>query len=265
MWPPDPGAIGLPVAGARHALPDPRPGRRRAQPGPDGPGAGTGPRVRARPHTKTHKVPNLALEQLRRGAIGICCAKLGEAEVMAAGGVGPILLTTEVVGDGQDPPTARRGPAGDDHDRGGRRRCAAHALRRRRRRPACGCDCLIDVNVGQNRTGVEPGQPALALAERLDGLPGLELVGLQGTRATSSTSASRGPPRGERQRDATALPDGRAADRAGPPRRDRQHGRDRHVPLRRRVAARHRGPAGLVRGDGQRLRRRSRASASRTR
>src|SRR4029079_1697075 len=41
-------------------------------------------------------------------------------------------------------------------------------------------DCLIDVNVGQNRTGVEPGQPALALAERLGTMSGLRLVGLQG-------------------------------------------------------------------------------------
>ena len=57
-----------------------------------------GSSVRLRPHTKTHKVPNLALMQLERGAIGVCCAKLGEAEVMAAGGVPEILVTTEVVG-----------------------------------------------------------------------------------------------------------------------------------------------------------------------
>src|SRR6478736_3053519 len=58
-----------------------------------------GSSVRVRPHTKTHKVPNLALMQLERGAIGVCCAKLGEAEVMAAGGVSGLLVTTEVVGE----------------------------------------------------------------------------------------------------------------------------------------------------------------------
>src|SRR5438067_2785498 len=54
--------------------------------------------VRVRPHTKTHKVPSLALRQIELGAIGVCCAKLGEAEVMAAGGVSELLVTTEVVG-----------------------------------------------------------------------------------------------------------------------------------------------------------------------
>src|SRR5207253_1436236 len=55
-------------------------------------------RVRVRPHAKTHKVPNVALMQLARGAVGVCCAKLGEAEVMAAGGVSGLLITTEIVG-----------------------------------------------------------------------------------------------------------------------------------------------------------------------
>src|SRR5438270_8459585 len=54
--------------------------------------------VRLRPHAKTHKVPILALRQLALGAIGICCAKLGEAEVLAAGGVSELLVTTEIVG-----------------------------------------------------------------------------------------------------------------------------------------------------------------------
>ena len=55
--------------------------------------------VNWRPHAKAHKCPAIAHKQLAAGAIGVTCAKLGEAEVMAAGGVGPILLTTEVVGD----------------------------------------------------------------------------------------------------------------------------------------------------------------------
>ena len=135
--------------------------------------------VRIRPHTKTHKTPRLALEQLRRGAIGVCCAKLGEAEVMAAGGVSPILMTTEVVGDAK----IRRllGVAGqadvttvvDDAD-------AAERLSTAVSEAGLRLTCLIDVNVGQNRTGVEPGEPARALAERVERLAGLELVGLQG-------------------------------------------------------------------------------------
>jgi D-serine deaminase-like pyridoxal phosphate-dependent protein len=138
-----------------------------------------GTSVRARPHTKTHKVPNLALEQLRRGAIGICCAKLGEAEVMAAGGVGPILLTTELVGEAKIRRLlglARQVPIITVVD-GARE---AELLSQAASAAGMKLDCLIDVNVGQNRTGVEPGEPALVLAEHLAGLSGLTLVGLQG-------------------------------------------------------------------------------------
>jgi D-serine deaminase-like pyridoxal phosphate-dependent protein len=178
VWPPDPSAIGLPV----HQLDTPsllldldaveRNLDRMQQ-------ALAGSSVRARPHTKTHKVPNLALMQLQRGAIGICCAKLGEAEVMAAGGVGPILLTTEVVGDAKISrllgvaQQAEIITVVDDAVAAERLSEAVGALGLR-------LDCLIDVNVGQNRTGVEPGAPAVTLAEKLDGLSGLRLVGLQG-------------------------------------------------------------------------------------
>src|SRR5712692_6520902 len=109
--------------------------------------------VRLRPHTKTHKVPNLALRQIAQGAIGVCCAKLGEAEVMAAGGVSDLLVTTEVVGRAKirrllgvarqvsvttvvDDATAAEQVSNAALEAGWRLRC------------------LIDVNVGQNRTGV---------------------------------------------------------------------------------------------------------------
>jgi D-serine deaminase-like pyridoxal phosphate-dependent protein len=136
-------------------------------------------RVRVRPHTKTHKVPNLAHMQLAHGAIGVCCAKLGEAEVMATGGVSDLLVTTEVVG----PHKIRRllGVARqarvttvvDDAD-------AATTLSDAATEAGLRLRCLVDVNVGQNRTGVAPGEPALALAQHVARLPGLELVGLQG-------------------------------------------------------------------------------------
>jgi D-serine deaminase-like pyridoxal phosphate-dependent protein len=135
--------------------------------------------VRLRPHAKTHKVPVLALRQLGLGAIGICCAKLGEAEVLAAGGVSELLVTTEVVG----PIKVRRliGVARqvnvmtvvDDIS-------AAEKLSGALAEAGLRLRCLVDLNVGQNRTGVEPGEPALALAEQVARLPGLQLVGLQG-------------------------------------------------------------------------------------
>jgi len=135
--------------------------------------------VRLRPHAKTHKTPNIALMQLERGAIGIACAKLGEAEVLAAGGVRGLLLTTEVVGD-----TKIRRLVGvskqvamtvvvDDFSAAERISDAATAAGLR-------LDCLVDVNVGQNRTGIEPGEAALNLARKIQTLKGLTLTGLQG-------------------------------------------------------------------------------------
>ena len=51
-----------------------------------------------RPHTKTHKTPVLAHRQIEAGAQGVTCAKLGEAEVMAAAGIRDILVANQVVG-----------------------------------------------------------------------------------------------------------------------------------------------------------------------
>ncbi|MES4791794.1 MAG: alanine racemase [Chloroflexota bacterium] len=58
--------------------------------------AGTG--VRLRPHFKTPKCPQVARMQLEAGAIGITVAKLGEAEVLADAGLGPVLLANQIVG-----------------------------------------------------------------------------------------------------------------------------------------------------------------------
>ncbi len=51
-----------------------------------------------RPHTKTSKSPYWALKQIEAGAAGVCCAKVGEAEVLVNGGVRDILITREIVG-----------------------------------------------------------------------------------------------------------------------------------------------------------------------
>ena len=48
--------------------------------------------IRLRPHAKTHKSPEIARLQIERGAVGICCAKLGEAEVFADAGITDIRL-----------------------------------------------------------------------------------------------------------------------------------------------------------------------------
>ena len=54
--------------------------------------------INLRPHTKHHKSPDIAKKQIAAGAIGICCQKLGEAEIMASHGVDNILITYEIIG-----------------------------------------------------------------------------------------------------------------------------------------------------------------------
>ena len=54
--------------------------------------------VKLRPHAKMHKSPWVALQQIERGAIGACCQKVSEAEVMVAGGVADVLVSNQVVG-----------------------------------------------------------------------------------------------------------------------------------------------------------------------
>ena len=55
--------------------------------------------VALRPHAKSHKCPDIALAQIERGAVGICCQKVGEAEAFVAAGIRDVLVTNEVVGE----------------------------------------------------------------------------------------------------------------------------------------------------------------------
>ena len=82
---------------ARHAGRDDRPRRRRAQHRADA-GYCDEHGLAFRPHIKTHKLPAIAYMQLRAGAVGITCQKLGEAEVMEAAGLRDILLSFPLVG-----------------------------------------------------------------------------------------------------------------------------------------------------------------------
>jgi 3-hydroxy-D-aspartate aldolase len=134
--------------------------------------------VSLRPHAKTHKCVNIARRQIERGAIGISVATIAEAEIMARAGIRGLLLTAEMVG---EPKISRFvdlvGKAPDtmvvvDHPDNVRdlHRAAAAAQSHLR--------VLIDLDIGQNRTGIEPGEPALKLAETITACRNLELKGL---------------------------------------------------------------------------------------
>src|SRR5215471_5836992 len=132
-----------------------------------------------RPHSKTHKCPEIARRQIAAGAVGICCAKVGEAEVMAAAGIRNILITTEVVGPEkigrllgvleQAPETIAVVDNVDNVRELGQAMAAAGKV----------LNVLVDVDVGGRRTGTQPGEHAAHLARMVMLELPLNLRGLQ--------------------------------------------------------------------------------------
>jgi D-serine deaminase-like pyridoxal phosphate-dependent protein len=135
--------------------------------------------AKLRPHAKTHKTARLAHMQLARGAIGVCCAKLGEAEALADGGIADILITSELVG---EPKIERAVALAKRVQLTFVADSVAVAAPLARAAAAAGIvlRTLVDVNVGQNRAGIAPGAPAVGLGRTIAALPGLALAGLQG-------------------------------------------------------------------------------------
>jgi D-serine deaminase-like pyridoxal phosphate-dependent protein len=138
--------------------------------------------VSVRPHLKTVKSPVLARRSLDAGARGVCVAKLSEAEVMLAAGIDDILITTELAG---GPKLARLVALLGAFPRAQLRLVVdgvpgAEALASVLSSAGLRARVLLDVDVGQRRCGVLPGEPARALARHVARLPALELCGVQG-------------------------------------------------------------------------------------
>ncbi len=130
-----------------------------------------------RPHTKALKTPALAHILLRAGAHGVTCAKLGEAEVMAAGGIRDILIANQIVGDQKIARLVNLLPHADiivavDSEQNVRALDAAARAKGVRLR------VLVEVNVGMNRAGVEPGDATVRLAGLVHQCEGLRLAGV---------------------------------------------------------------------------------------
>ena len=133
-----------------------------------------------RPHAKTHRCPEIARRQIAAGALGVACAKLGEAEVMAAAGIRGLLITTEVVTDGGIGRLVRLLESAPDTMVVVDNAANVDALARATAARGVVLDVLVDVDVGGRRTGAAPGEPALALARHVAKHRGLRLRGLQG-------------------------------------------------------------------------------------
>ena len=132
-----------------------------------------------RPHQKCHKTPEIARRQLKAGAIGVTCAKVSEAHVMADGGITDILIANMIVGEPKVKRVAELCRKADpivacDHFAQAEPLAAACA--------AAGVTCRVitEVDIGLNRVGVRPGHDNLELATAIDSLTGVKLVGIMG-------------------------------------------------------------------------------------
>ena len=130
-----------------------------------------------RPHTKSHKIPELAKRQIASGATGITVAKLGEAEVMLNAGITDILIAYPIVGDEKTTHLAKLAEQANisvalDSEESARGISAA-ATRHRTK-----IGVLVEMDVGFGRCGLSNENDLLALARTIATLPGLEFRGL---------------------------------------------------------------------------------------
>ena len=135
--------------------------------------------VKIRPHSKSHKCAIIGLEQMARGAVGLCCQKVGEAEAMVAGGVRNVLVSNQIVGRSKLLRLAALtkqadwiGVCADHPDNVEQLNEAAAAM-------GTVINVLVEIDTGAARCGVSAGQPAVNLAKQIDSATNLNFAGLQ--------------------------------------------------------------------------------------
>jgi 3-hydroxy-D-aspartate aldolase len=137
-----------------------------------------GSKSRLRPHSKSHKCPSIARRQLDAGAIGVCCQKISEAEVMVEGGIRNVLISNQVVGQKKCDRIAALSKLAEIAV------CSdsllnVEELANASLRFNTEINVLVEIDVGTHRCGVLPGDEALALAKLIEKTEGLHFSGLQ--------------------------------------------------------------------------------------
>ena len=132
-----------------------------------------------RPHSKTHKTPLFARKQIEAGAIGVCCAKVGEAEVMVAAGIKDVMITNQIIGEkklGRLASLAAEANLVVAVESEGNTRQMSEIM------GAAGVEIgvIVEVNTGMDRCGTAPGEETIVLSKMVDSLPGLRYDGLMG-------------------------------------------------------------------------------------
>ncbi|HET6979370.1 MAG TPA: alanine racemase [Pyrinomonadaceae bacterium] len=130
-----------------------------------------------RPHTKTHKIPELAKRQIASGATGITVAKIGEAEVMLDAGIDDILIAYPIVGKEKTERLARLAERAKvrvsiDSEEAAREISAAAS------KQGTTIGMLVEMDVGFHRCGFSDENDLVALAQKISELPAVEFKGL---------------------------------------------------------------------------------------
>jgi len=134
--------------------------------------------VKLRPHSKSHKCPAIAHQQIALGAVGVCCQKVSEAEVMVSHGILDVLVSNQVIGRTKLDRLATLALQAkimvcvDDLDNINEMDEAAKVFN-------ATINVLVEVNVGSGRCGVLPQEPVLALAKAIMSCENLNFSGLQ--------------------------------------------------------------------------------------
>ncbi len=133
--------------------------------------------IALRVHTKTHKIPAIAHMQLRAGAAGIVCQKLGEAEAMVAAGIPDILIPYNIVGKRKVERLLRLCKqavltvALDSE-------ITARGISEQAAADGCRVRVLVELDTGSRRCGVQSPEAALKLAQKIVDMPGLDFQGM---------------------------------------------------------------------------------------
>jgi D-serine deaminase-like pyridoxal phosphate-dependent protein len=145
--------------------------------------------VRWRPHAKMHKSVALAKLQMQAGAVGVCVQKTAEAEVMVGGGIYNVYISNEVIAPQKlarvaalaHQVSAENGQLAIavDSAEGVNRLAQAMNQARSQYGVAAVIDVFVEIDVGQRRCGVAPGEAAVALAHEIRKHPALRFGGLQ--------------------------------------------------------------------------------------
>ena len=135
-------------------------------------------RTKLRPHFKTHKSPAIAHMQVAAGAKGLSCAKLGEAEVLAAAGIRDILIANQIVDTRKLHRLAglarntRMSVCADNASNVSELSEAAQAY-------GSTIYVLVEIEIGMERCGVTTKEEVLALAQQISQSKGLVFEGFQ--------------------------------------------------------------------------------------